>query len=129
LLALLYRAHNTDKAGASLAMQSISIKDEYAELFSTLGDLQATIDMALQRYALETITQKINELRYQDEGYSVKYGMGYADFSTKTSTDIKFVNHVEHSIEKTWEIDLANWEFCHRGIEDWMQKLQTILLA
>ena len=111
---MLYRAHNTDKAGASLAMQSISIKDEYAELFSTLGDLQATIDMALQRYALETITQKINELRHQDEGYSVKYGMGYADFSTKTSTDIKFVNHVEHSIEKTWEIDLANWEFCHR---------------
>ncbi|PSN10040.1 hypothetical protein C7293_29525 [filamentous cyanobacterium CCT1] len=110
-------------------MQSISIKDEYAEVFSTLGDLQSTIDLALQRYAIEKITQKINELRQQDDGYAAKYGMGYTDFSAKVSTDIEFVNHVEHAIEKTWEIDLANWEFCHRGIEDWMQKLQTILLA
>ncbi|MGF1518387.1 MAG: hypothetical protein ACFCVB_11355 [Nodosilinea sp.] len=110
-------------------MQSISIKDEYAEVFSTLGDLQTTIDTALQRYAIEKITQKINELRQQDEGYATKYGLGYGDFSAKTSTDIEFVNHVEQSIEKTWEIDLANWEFCHRGIEDWMQKLQVILLA
>ncbi|MGG6239940.1 hypothetical protein ACQ4N7_15040 [Nodosilinea sp. AN01ver1] len=110
-------------------MQSISIKDEYAEVFSTLGDLQSTIDLALQRHAIEKITQKINELRQQDNGYVAKYGMGYTDFSAKVSTDIEFVNHIEHAIEKTWEIDLAHWEFCHRGIEDWMQKLQTILLA
>ncbi len=110
-------------------MQSISIKDEYAEILSTLGDLQATIDAALQRYAIEKITQKINEFRQQDEGYITKYGMGYADFSTKASIDSEFVTHVEQSIEKTWEIDLAHWEFCHRGIEDWMEKLQTILLA
>ncbi|MGB3310268.1 MAG: hypothetical protein WA939_09185 [Nodosilinea sp.] len=89
-------------------MQSISIKDEYAEVFSTLGDLQATIDIALQRYAIEKITQKITELRQQDNGYAAKYGMGYADFSAKVSADIEFVNHVEQAIEKTWEIDLAN---------------------
>ncbi len=112
-----------------LAMQSISIKDEYAEVFSTLGDLQAAIDTALQRHAIEKITQKINELRHQDVAYATKYGMSYTDFSTKASTDVEFVNHVEQSIEKTWEIDLANWEFCQRGIEDWMQKLQTIMLA
>lgn len=110
-------------------MQSISIKDEYAEVFSTLGDLQSTIDTALQRHAIEKITQKINELRQQDDGYAAKYGMGYADFSARVSTDIEFLNYVERAIEKTWEVDLANWEFCHRGIEDWMQKLQTILLA
>ncbi|PSR13866.1 hypothetical protein C8255_24850 [filamentous cyanobacterium CCP3] len=82
LLALLYnRAHHTPTAEDSLAMQSISIRDEYAEVFSTLGDLQSTIDTALQRYAIEKITQKINELRQQDHIYAAKYGMDYAEFS------------------------------------------------
>jgi hypothetical protein len=36
---------------------------------------------------------------------------------------------VEAKISKTWELDLADWEFCHKGIEDWTKKLQAILLA
>ena len=110
-------------------MHSVFIKDEYAEILSTMGDLQANIDVALQRYAIETITQKINELRQKDESYTAKYSLSYPDFAEKTAADLDFVNHVESSIDKTWEVDLADWEFCHKGIEDWMQTLKTILLA
>ena len=110
-------------------MHSILIKDEYAEIFSTLGDLQATIDTALQRYAIEQITQKINDLRKRDADYADKYGATYPDFSERIAVDLDFLNQVEQTIDKTWEIDLADWEFCHKGVEDWMQKLQHILLA
>jgi len=110
-------------------MQSVFVKDEYAEIFSTMGDLQAATNAALQRYAIERITQKINELRQKNERYATKYNLNYPDFAEKAAADLDFVNYVEHSIEKTWEIDLADWEFCYKGIEDWMQKLQTILLA
>ena len=110
-------------------MQSVSITDEYAEIFSALGDLQTKIDTALQRYAIEQITQKITELRQRDEQYAAKYGLTFAEFSEKTAIDENFVVQIEQDINKTWEVDLADWEFCCKGIEDWMQKLQHILLA
>lgn len=110
-------------------MQSVPIKDEYAEIFSALGDLQTKIDTALQRYAIEQITQKIGELRQRDEQYSAKYGLTFTEFAEKTAVDASFLVQVEQEISKTWEVDLADWEFCHKGIEDWMQKLQHILLA
>ncbi len=110
-------------------MQTVSVKDEYVEVFTALGDLQGTVDAALQRYAIEQISQKIAEFRQKDEGYGAKYGVSYQEFVEKTAIDPDFVSSIEQTIDKTWEIDLADWEFCHKGIEDWMQKLQHILLT
>jgi hypothetical protein len=110
-------------------VQTVSVKDEYVEVFTALGDLQGTVDAALQRYAIEQISQKIAEFRQKDEDYGAKYGVSYLEFAEKTSIDPDFVSSIEQTINKTWEIDLADWEFCHKGIEDWMQKLQHILLA
>lgn len=37
-------------------MVTVSIKDEYVEVLSVLGDLQAAMDLAIQRYTIEQIT-------------------------------------------------------------------------
>jgi hypothetical protein len=55
--------------------------------------------------------------------------MDYLAFSQRIAEDEKFVNQIEATLDKMWEIDLADWEFCYKGIEDWTKKLQNILLT
>jgi hypothetical protein len=44
------------------------------------------------------------------------------------SEDINYVIYVENNITKLWERDLNDWEFCHKGLEEWSQKFQNFLL-
>ncbi|RME69544.1 MAG: hypothetical protein D6784_18265 [Chloroflexi bacterium] len=110
-------------------MATVTINDTYAEVLSALGDLQEAIDTALQRYTIEQIGTKIAELQRRDAHYQQKYGMDYHTFSERIAEDESFVNQIEASVSKTWEFDLSDWEFCHKGIEDWIRKLQAILLT
>lgn len=110
-------------------MVTVAIKDKYVEALSPFGDLQAAIDLALQRYTIEQITSKLVHLREQEAAYQKKYGLTYPIFSQRIAEDETFVNQIESIISKTWELDLADWEFCYKGIEDWTQKLQNILLT
>lgn len=110
-------------------MVTIPIKEEYFEILKTLGDVQSEVDLALRRFTIERITAKVAELREKDAEYQSKYGLGYPACSARITRDETFVQHLETQIDKMWEADLADWEFCHKGIEDWTQKLQSILLA
>ena len=110
-------------------MVTVSIKDEYAQVLTAFGELQEAIDMALRRYAIEQITAKIDELRHRDALYQAKYGRDYLTFSRGIAEDEAFVSSVESQVNKMWEVDVADWEFCYKGTQDWLQKLQTILLA
>ncbi|OBQ42086.1 MAG: hypothetical protein AN485_00110 [Anabaena sp. MDT14b] len=110
-------------------MVTVSIKDEYIEVLSALGDLQESMDLALKQYTLDKIAVKIAELRQRDINYQEKYQIDYSTFCQKIYEDEDFIQKIENSVDKTWEIDLADWEFCHKGVEDWIQKLQTILLT
>lgn len=110
-------------------MVTIPIREEYFEILSTLGDVQSGIDLALQRFAIERITAKVAELQQKDAEYQRKYGLDYPACSARIARDEAFVQHLEAHIDKMWESDLADWEFCHKGIEDWSRKLQRILLT
>jgi hypothetical protein len=110
-------------------MVTVSIKDEYIEVLSALGDLQESMDLALKQYTLNKIAVKIAELRHRDIKYQEKYQLDYSRFCQKIYEDEEFLQQIENSVDKTWEIDLADWEFCHKGVEDWIEKLQTILLT
>lgn len=109
-------------------MVTVVIEDKYADTLSTLGDLDTAVQRALQRYTIEQITTKINELQGQSLVYADRYGMDIGSFRQRASTDEAFIDYIEATISKTWELDLADWEFCQYGVEDWTQKLQTILL-
>ncbi len=109
-------------------MTTVTVQNKFTEILASFGDLQESVNTAVQRYTIEQITNKINELRRKDEQYQKKYDLEYTAFAKRTAEDEGFVKNVESNISKTWEADLADWEFCHKGIEDWTKKLQDILL-
>jgi hypothetical protein len=109
-------------------MTTVTVQNKFTEILASFGDLQESVNTAVQRYTIEQITTKITELRRKDDELQKKYGMEYSTFAKRTSEDENFVKNVEANISKTWEVDLADWEFCHKGVEDWTKKLQDILL-
>jgi len=107
---------------------TVAIPERYVETLAPLGRLEETVDLALQRYAVEQIVARIAKLRQREQGFQAKYGCDYEIFVEQTASDEEFVREIETAISKTWELDLAEWEFCHKGIEDWAQRLQSIVL-
>jgi hypothetical protein len=109
-------------------MTTVTVQNKFAEILATFGDVQESVNAAVQRYTIEQITNKVTELRRKDEEYQKKYGLEYFAFAKRTGEDEEFVKAVEANVSKTWESDLLDWEFCHKGVEDWTKKLQDILL-
>jgi predicted RecB family endonuclease len=109
-------------------MTTITLQEKFTDVLASFGDLQEAVNTAVQRYTIDQVTTRINELRRRDDEYNKKYGMDYSVFAKRSGEDDEFVKDVETKISKTWEADLADWEFCHEGIEDWTKKLQDILL-
>lgn len=107
----------------------VPIKEKYAQALAPFGDLERAVDTALQRYTIEQITAKISELRQRDSRFETKYGVDFETFQQITAEDDAFVEWIEQNVSKTWELDLAEWEFSHKGAEDWTRQLQDILLS
>jgi len=110
-------------------MTVITVEDKYVETLGAFENLQTAVNTALQMYTIEQITTKINGLRVKASQYRQKYALVYVNFSQRTAEDEDFVRHIEDNVSKTWEVDLADWEFCHKGIQDWTRKLESILLT
>ena len=53
----------------------VAIAEEYVETLAPFGNLQEVVTVALQRYAIEQLTTKINELRRQEAIYQQRYGL------------------------------------------------------
>jgi hypothetical protein len=109
-------------------MTTVTVQNKFTEILATFGDVQESVNTAVQRYTIEQITTKITELRRKDEEFQKKYSSEYFAFAKRASEDEEFIKIVEANISKTWEEDLLDWEFCHKGVEDWTKKLQDILL-
>ena len=109
-------------------MTTVTVQNKFTEILASFGDVQESVNAAVQRYTIEQITNKITEFRRKDEEFQKKYKLDYSAFAKRTSEDEEFVKTVETNISKTWEMDLADWEFCQKGVEDWTKKLQDILL-
>jgi len=109
-------------------MTTVTVQNKFTEILAAFGDVQESVNVAVQLYTIEQITNNITELRRKDEEFQKKYGSEYFAFAKRTSEDDEFIKTVETNISKTWEADLLDWEFCHKGVEDWTRKLQDILL-
>ncbi|HNN12945.1 MAG TPA: hypothetical protein PKL78_05265 [Anaerolineales bacterium] len=109
-------------------MTTVTVQNKFTEILASFGDVQESVNAAVQRYTIEQITNKITELRRKDEEFQKKYGLDYSAFAKHATEDEEFVKKVEANISKTWEADLLDWEFSHKGVEDWTKKLQDILL-
>lgn len=108
---------------------SAIIKNKYSEVLYSFGkDLQSAVDTALQKYLIDLITSEIAKLRKQELILEAKYQSDYESFLRCISENEDFLIHIENNISKLWENDIAEWEFYHKGIDDWTRKLQSILL-
>ncbi len=108
---------------------TITVDSKYTDVLGVFGNVQDAFDLAIQRYTIEQITRKIAELRHRAEKYVSKYGCDYDTFVKRMAMDETFAAVIESDIDAAWEIDLLDWEFSHKGIDDWTQKLQSILLG
>ena len=106
----------------------VAIQDKFAAGSCAFGRLGQAIDIALRRYAIEQIASKVTELQRRDQEFARRYGCDYETFKSRSACDAQFIAEVERNISKTWELDLAEWQFCHEGACDWTQRLQEILL-
>lgn len=106
----------------------VTIEDKLVTALGPFGDLQAASNIALRRYAVEMIGDKITSLRMKDKEWEKKYGCDYDSFVKRTSDDLEFVTKL-HREHPTWEADLIDWEFCHEGVKDWTQEIEKILVG
>ena len=74
------------------------------------------------------ITSKIAELRKKELAFETKYKCDYQSFSQRIAEDEAFVTQIEQHVNKLWESELAEWEFSHKGIDDWTKALRNILM-
>lgn len=51
----------------------------------------------------------------------------YETFVERMAVDEDFVAKIESEVDRTWKLDLIEWEFSTKGINDWSRKLQSIL--
>ena len=100
-------------------MTTVTVDDRYAAALSSLGRLEDVTNVALRRYAVSEVAEKIAALQSKRNQYEKKYGVSFAEFIRFTAEDEQFVARVEQEIEKMWEADLLEWEFSEKGVEDW----------
>jgi hypothetical protein len=111
-------------------MKTVEIDDNYIKLLEPFNDLQGTVNLAVKKFIIENLTQKIIELSNQNKFFKEKYDSEYVEFCNKVSSDENYLDYIENKRGiLNWELDLTDWEFCIKGIEDWKQKLQNILIA
>lgn len=110
-------------------MTTVPVKDEYLEVLTALGDLEAGVDLALHRFVHEQVATRIAESRKTDSLYQARYDLDYPTFARRVGQDEAFVRQLEAQGHRMWEADLADWEFAYKGIGDWTRTLQRISLT
>jgi len=108
-------------------MASIAVRDIYLEALHSLGDVAREVEVAIRRHAVERISDKIAALRAEDRQWEKKYGCSYEAFREKTTSDPDFVERL-HREQPDWELDVAHWEFSHKGVQDWTLRLERVLM-
>jgi len=110
-------------------METVTIEDKYIETIKPFTDIQTATNIALKRYIIDLITTKLAELSSNDNNYKKKYKLDFVSFSEKTISDENYILRLEQQNGFiNWESDLIDWEFNYKGISDWKQKLQDILI-
>jgi hypothetical protein len=109
-------------------MSAVRIRDAYLEVFKPFGEIQAVVDSALRRYAIEKANEKIAELRGKVKVWEDKYGCTYEVFAYRTATDEDYVRELNKDFQTAmWEGDSIVWEFEAKELAKWYQRLRDIL--
>jgi len=110
-----------------MSVVTVAVEGELISALEPFGDIRETVNQAMRHYALGKIADKIAALRAEDRAWQEKYGCSYEEFVRRMASDRDFHAYVEQHINKDWEGDLVHWEFCHKGVNDWLRRLEQIL--
>ncbi len=106
-------------------MLNVQIKETYVAI---LQPLEASINEALHRYALEKVQARLLELDQRAQQWEEKYGCSYDLFAYRTATDEAYVAGLDADLAtQQWEGDLLTWEFDTEELRQWRHHLQTLL--
>jgi hypothetical protein len=106
-------------------MATVTVSDEYTDIFAPLGDVQQAVDEALKRYAMEKISEHIADLRRKIRAWEEEYGCSYETFYARVTADEDYVGRLRQ-ISPTWERDFQQWEFYVEELREWIARLESI---
>ena len=107
-------------------MHTISIDDKYFEALKTFGDADKLVNIALQKFLVEQMVERIHTLRDQVRVWEEEFGEPFDSFLKRTETDEKFARKLDKT-HPMWEGELINWKFYHEELQEWLKKLQHTL--
>ncbi len=111
-------------------MEKIRLNDQYSEIFRAFSmEPKRAVERAIQHYAVTLISEKIDELKRRDQDFREKYECDFKEFATQTAKNEAYLEKLEEAGHWMWESDLAEWEFCRKGMDDWTQRLTHILMS
>lgn len=109
-------------------METIGLSQRYSEIFRAFSmDPEKAVEQALQRYAVTLISDKIDEFKRRDREFQEKYACEFEEFAKRTATDTEYIEKLEKGGRLMWESDIAEWEFCRKGVADWTERLTRML--
>ncbi len=104
------------------------LKVQLDEVYATILDpFQASVEEAVQRYALLKAQARLWELEQNVQRWEDKYGCSYDLFAYRTATDADYVAQLDADRStQEWEGDSITWEFDQEALREWRQRLQKL---
>ena len=110
-------------------MNTVLVDKKLCKTRENFVDIQTATNIALRRYVIDLISTKIEKLSKKNKFFKEKYNFNFENFQKKITDDEKYIFSLEKNKGfNNWEDDLIDWEFSYKGINDWKQKLQNILI-
>jgi|GEM_PF-6837968 len=108
-------------------MSNVSIRNEFVELLSVLGDVESEVDDALRRYLLDRASERLEHCRKEIRHFEQIYSRSFDDFaSALASENSAFLDEVEGQ-HPTWEADYNTWETYVQEFERWKKRASDLL--
>ena len=109
-------------------MQSITIQDKYFEALKLFGEINELVETALRQFIVEQAAERIKLLRDKVKVWEEIYGESFNSFQHKIETDEAFARKLDET-HPLWEGDLINWKFYAEELQEWLERIQNILIT
>ncbi|MDM8527337.1 hypothetical protein QUF58_03925 [Anaerolineales bacterium HSG24] len=106
-------------------MTTLTLNQKYVDILKLFGNLEETVEIAIQTYLVEQINERIETARREILVFEKKYGMTYEAFRARIGDDDAFVEQLWDA-DPIWEDDLMVWEYYGKVLTDWTRRLKNV---
>jgi hypothetical protein len=105
---------------------TVSVQDNLLELLKALGEPAVIVPAALRQYAVDRCLQRVEQAEEKIAFYEQRYGMDYATFNQRVTTDLSYLESLNHE-HPLWEADAIEWVYRLEEAEAWRERLREAL--